>query len=173
MLSIHSVPTEVSNGYLMKPHFPNTKFKCAAYIKIILYRQRGKISAEMRFHVSSHDVYEKFLNLFLFLSSPHKQPINQILFFCSHSTAVNTNRSQIHISILTRKRFATRVIMERYESTNFIFIFFYEKSPNYQIYFNCYKGYQLVFLGHQIQKLIFVVIIKFTFCNARKSRIAN
>ena len=127
MLSIHSVPTEVSNGYLMKPHFPNTKFKCAAYIKIILYRQRGKISVEMRFHVSSHDVYEKFLNLFLFLSSPHKQPINQILFFCSHSTAVNTNRSQIHISfILTRKRFATRVIMERYESTNFIFIFFYE-----------------------------------------------
>ena len=104
MLSIHSVPTEVSNGYLMKPHFPNTKFKCAAYIKIILYRQRGKISAEMRFHVSSHDVYEKFPNLFLFLSSPHKQPINQILFFCSHSTAVNTNRSQIHISIYLNKK---------------------------------------------------------------------
>ena len=102
---------------------------------------------------------------------------NQLTRFCSFvhivQLSIQIDRRFISQFILTRKRFATRVIMERYESTNFIFIFFYEKSPNHQIYFNCYKGYQLVFLGHQIQKLIFVVIIKFTFCNARKSRIAN
>ena len=113
MLSIHSVPTEVSNGYLMKPHFRNNKLKSAAYIKIILYRYRGKISAEMRFHVSSHDVYEKFLNLFLFLSIPIN---NQLTRFCSFvhvvQLSIQIDRRFISQFILTRKRFATRVIIE-------------------------------------------------------------
>ena len=55
---------------------------------------------------------------------------NQLTRFCSFvhivQLSIQIDRRFISQFILTRKRFATRVIMERYESTNFIFIFFYE-----------------------------------------------
>ena len=73
-------------------------------------------------------MFMKSFSIFFFFSL---LPINnQLTRFCSFvhivQLSIQIDRRFISQFILTRKRFATRVIMERYESTNFIFIFFYE-----------------------------------------------
>ena len=73
-------------------------------------------------------MFMKCFSIFFFFSL---LPINnQLTRFCSFvhivQLSIQIDRRFISQFILTRKRFATRVIMERYESTNFIFIFFYE-----------------------------------------------